>query len=87
MNWQTFAGGSFAADDKYSYCSKTDKGEYHIFPYSSPTNVANHIGYHVAFANTKGTFKGGGLWHRLGDFQRLADAQKACENHFRGESP
>jgi len=81
--WHTFAGGSGAASDKYSYQAMTTIGEYNINPVSSQGNYEKHIGYSVQFANTEGKLPGG-LWHNLKPtgLVDLPQAKRICQQHM-----
>lgn len=81
MYWHTFAGGTCAADGKNSYLSKTNLGDYHIDPVSSPNNVNRHIGYLVRFSNIFGLLEGG-LWQQIGPLVNLREAKKLCREHY-----
>lgn len=60
--WQTFSGGTGAAEGKHSYSRRMAHGEYHVNPISS--HYGRHRGYSATFADTKGQM-GGGLWHTV----------------------
>lgn len=82
-NWNTYAGGLFAASDRYSYDVYTDIGLYKIGPVSSKYDVENHLGYMVHFCNTQGKLPGG-LWQPLSkNLVNLTEARKLCDDHFR----
>lgn len=81
--WNTFAGGTGAAEGKHSYSYKAGiKGEYHIWPYT--TRHGRHAGYALKYAATGGQPRGshGGLWHELGTYSSSASAAKAAREHY-----
>lgn len=82
--WLTFAGGTGAAPDKYSYSWNTAHGTYHIWPVSN--TAGRHIGYSVKFANQPdprrdGKSLGQGLWIDLGRHKTPATAARVCREH------
>lgn len=79
--WLTAAGGTCAAEGKYSYAAYTTIGEYHIWPISAQNNCNRHVGYNVWFANTTGKI-GTGLWRRLAVLTTLQDARRSCQTHM-----
>jgi len=80
--WHTFAGGTGAAEGKYSYALLVPEGEYKIWPYT--TKSGRHAGYHLKFAGTHGRPRGshGGLWHDLGEHSSPQKAAKAARTHY-----
>lgn len=81
--WNTFAGGTGAAEGKHSYSYVTGiKGEYHISPFTR--KYGRHAGYILRYAATGGQPRGshGGLWHDLGTFRSPAAAAKAARLHY-----
>lgn len=79
-NWNRFAGGISAANDKNSFSIRIDGlGEYHIDPVCWP-NTAKHRGYLIRFANVFGKH-GNGLWNNINNDGSLASLiQLSCVN-------
>lgn len=65
LAWSTFAGGTGAAEGKHSYSVRTEVGEYHVDPITTPTG--RHRGYLARFANTRGVPGITGLWSGVGE--------------------
>jgi hypothetical protein len=80
--WNMTAGGTSAAPGKHGYSYRPDKGEYHIWPYT--TKLGRHAGYSLKYAATGGQPRGshGGLWHDLGTHTTPASAAKAAREHY-----
>lgn len=78
--WDTYAGGTAAASDRYAYQSRSTIGNYSVQPNSSKHNVNRHIGYRVHFLNVFGKLSGG-LWHDLG-MVTLPEARRRCQKHM-----
>ena len=80
LTWQTFAGGTCAAEGKYSYAAYGTFGQYHVEPVSWPNG--RHKYYVVKFANMSGKSIGhGGLWHELGTVRHPQIGKKICREH------
>ena len=79
--WNTYAGGTSAASDRYSYDVQTEIGDYKIWPISAANNCERHIGYRVWFCNVKGHLQGG-LWQLIANLTTLPKARRLCREHL-----
>ena len=79
MKWLVSAGGTFAAEGKYSYRTITKYGDYFIQPIT--TRYGRHAGWQTYFLNTKGNLRGG-LWQLIGTFSSPNLAKGASIKHF-----
>jgi hypothetical protein len=82
--WNTYAGGTGAAEGKHSYDLHVPEGQYTISPYTR--SGGRHAGYLLKFAATGGRPRGshGGLWHDLGSHPSPQKAASAAAKHYAG---
>ena len=82
--WNTYAGGTGAAEGKHSYDLYVPEGQYTISPYTR--RGGRHAGYLLKFAATGGKPRGshGGLWHDLGSHASPQKAASAAAKHYAG---
>lgn len=82
--WNTYAGGTGAAEGKHSYDLHVPEGQYTISPYTR--SGGRHAGYLLKFAATGGRPRGshGGLWHDLGSHASPQKAASAAAKHYAG---
>lgn len=81
--WNTYAGGTGAAEGKHSYDLYVPEGQYTISPFNYPRSP-RHAGYMLKFAATGGRPRGGsgGLWHDLGSHSSPQKAASAAAAHY-----
>jgi hypothetical protein len=64
LTWDTFSGGTSAAEGKHGYRSRTSIGTYHVLPISSRNG--RHSGYGLAFVPSADSLRpGDSLWNRV----------------------
>ena len=80
--WNTYAGGTGAAEGKHSYDLFVPEGQYTISPYTR--SGGRHAGYLLKFAATGSRPRGthGGLWHDLGSHRSPQAAASAATKHY-----
>jgi hypothetical protein len=80
--WNTYAGGTAAAEGKHSYDFYVPEGQYTISPISS--RHGRHIGYSLKLAAQFKQPRGshGGLWHDLGMHRSPQAAASAAKKHY-----
>lgn len=80
--WMRFAGGTGAAEGKYSYTFEVPEGTYYVDPIAS--SRGRHLYYKVKFAAThkRPASSHGGLWHEVrGEFSSPGKAASAAAHH------
>jgi hypothetical protein len=86
LEWTTYAGGVFAADDRYSYTADTGAGKYMINPVSHKDDCSKHIGYRVWFVDVRGK-TALGLYQPLAKhLVNLPKARRLCRGHYQGRT-